>query len=63
MCAYAGNFLGVAACDVVLGIASGGLGMIACGVAGGTLGGMLGGELGSSGGEFMGDLFYERVIN
>ncbi|MFJ3075372.1 hypothetical protein [Pseudomonas sp. NPDC087029] len=61
--AYAGNLLGVAACGVVLGIASGGLGMIACGVAGGTFGGMLGGELGSSGGEFMGDLFYERVIN
>ncbi|BBH44222.1 hypothetical protein [Pseudomonas sp. KU43P] len=60
--AYAGNILGVAACGVVLGIASGGPGAIVCGVAGGAFGGMLGGEIGSNGGEFMGDLLYERVI-
>lgn len=60
--AYAGNIVGVAACGVVLGTVSGGPGAIACGVAGGAFGGMLGGKFGSDGGEFMGDLFYERVI-
>ncbi|WP_079229750.1 hypothetical protein [Pseudomonas putida] len=61
--AYAGNMFGVAACGVVLGIASGGPGAFACGVAGGAFGGMLIGEIGSRGGEIMGDLFYERVMN
>jgi len=60
--AYAGNLLSVAACGVVLGIASGGPGAIVCAVAGGAFGGMLGGEIGSRGGEFMGNLLYERVI-
>jgi len=60
--AYAGNMIGVAACGVVLGIVSGGPGAIACGIAGGAFGGMLVGEIGSRGGEFMGDLLYERVI-
>lgn len=60
--AYAGNILGVAACGVVLGIASGGPEAIVCGVAGGALGGMLGGKLGSDGGELMGNVFYERVV-
>lgn len=60
--AYAGNILGVAACGVVLGIASGGPGAIVCGVAGGAFGGMLGGKLGSDGGELMGNVFYERVV-
>jgi hypothetical protein len=61
--AYAGNMFGVVACGVVLGIASGGPGAFACGVAGGAFGGMLIGEIGSRGGEIMGDLFYERVMN
>lgn len=60
--AYAGNILGVAACGVVLGIATGGPGAISCGVAGGAFGGMLGGKIGNAGGEFMGNLFYERVL-
>lgn len=60
--AFAGNILGVAACGVVLGIASEGPVAIDCGVAGGTFGVMLGGKLGSDGGELMGNVFYERVV-
>ncbi|MFJ4350622.1 hypothetical protein ACIPZ5_06950 [Pseudomonas sp. NPDC089428] len=60
--AIGGNLIGMAACSVVLGIASGGPGAIACGVGGGALGGMVGGELGSEGGEYLGEILYERVI-
>ncbi|MNR25231.1 hypothetical protein D3C85_1423690 [compost metagenome] len=60
--AYGGNLIGMAACSVVLGIASRGPGAIACGVGGGALGGMLGGTLGSDGGEYLGEILYERVI-
>lgn len=60
--AIGGNLIGMAACSVVLGIASGGPGAIACGVGGGALGGMVGGELGSEGGEYLGEVLYERVI-
>lgn len=54
--------VGVAACGVVLGIASGGPGAIDCGVAVGAFWGMLGGKLGSDGGELMGNVLYEQVV-
>ncbi|NWL07131.1 MULTISPECIES: hypothetical protein [Pseudomonas] len=60
--AIGGNLIGMAACGVVFGIASGGPGAIACGVGGGALGGMVGGEFGSDGGEYLGEILYERVI-
>ena len=59
--AIGGNLIGMAACSVVLGIASGGPGAIACGVGGGALGGIVGGKLGSEGGEYLGEILYERV--
>lgn len=60
--AIGGNLIGMAACSVVFGIPSGGLGAIACGVGGGALGGMVGGGLGSEGGEYLGEILYERLI-
>lgn len=52
----------MAACGIVLGIATGGPGALTCGVAGGAFGGMVGGEIGSKGGAMLADLLYERVM-
>lgn len=49
-------------CSVVLGIPSGGVGVLACGVVGGAIGGMAGGEAGGMGFEVMADYLYEKFI-
>lgn len=60
--AAGGKFLLGAACSVVFGVASGGMGALACGIFGGTAGGMAGGKLGSEIGAKAGELLYEAVI-
>ncbi|WP_238539303.1 hypothetical protein [Pseudomonas sp. GM55] len=59
-----GGFAGQAAivgCMLVLGIASGGSGAIACGVVGGAVGGIEGGLLGEMVGERVGEFLYETI--
>jgi hypothetical protein len=59
-----GGFGGQAAivgCMLVLGIASGGAGAIACGVVGGAVGGIGGGLLGEMAGESVGEFLYETI--
>lgn len=60
--AAGGKLLLGAACSVVFGVASGGMGALACGIFGGTAGGMAGGKLGSEIGAKAGELLYEAVI-
>ncbi|MHA7117180.1 hypothetical protein ACX0KM_24030 [Pseudomonas promysalinigenes] len=53
----AGSFV----CAVVFGLPSGGLGALGCAVVGGVVGGEVGGEKGKAGGEWFGEVLYERV--
>ncbi len=59
---HGGAALGGAACFFVLGIPSGGLGAMGCGIVGGALGGYAGGKLGGVLGERMGEKLYEVVV-
>ncbi|MEN5032816.1 hypothetical protein [Pseudomonas sp. Ps21-P2] len=56
---YVGGFAAGAAC-VIIGVPTGGMGTLACGVVGGALGGMGGGALGGAGGEAFGDVLYGK---
>ncbi|NWC10604.1 hypothetical protein HX776_17520 [Pseudomonas agarici] len=64
--AGAGGFVGgaiAATACVAIGIPTGGVGALACGVVGGVVGGWGGGELGESQGEKLGEIFYGKMIN
>ncbi|TDV67505.1 hypothetical protein [Pseudomonas sp. LP_7_YM] len=49
-------------CVVVLGMSSGGIGALACGVVGGFAGGLAGGEVGGDAGEKIGDYLYGKSL-
>lgn len=46
---------------LAVGVPTGGLGALSCGVIGGAAGGMVGGELGKAAGKFTGEFLYETV--
>lgn len=52
---------GTDVCVVVLGVSTGGPGVLACAVVGGAVGGKIFGDIGSWGGEMVGDFLYREV--
>lgn len=58
---YVGGVAAGAACTVIFGVPTGGVGALACGVVGGAVGGWGGGELGGSGGEAFGEVLYGKM--
>ncbi|MDU8430852.1 hypothetical protein [Pseudomonas syringae] len=59
---YVGGILVTTAC-VAIGIPTGGMGTLACGVIGGAVGGWGGGEFGESKGEKFGEVLYGKMTN
>jgi hypothetical protein len=58
---YAGGAAAGAACTLIFGVPTGGIGALACGVVGGAIGGWGGGELGGSSGEAFGEILYGKM--
>ncbi|MNE94795.1 hypothetical protein D3C80_1928050 [compost metagenome] len=57
---HAGGMAAAYGCVLVLGIASGGPGVLVCGVVGGAVGGWAGGKAGQYGGEQFGEHLYGK---